>query len=235
MFLTLTGLAFGLVQGARHALEPDHLAAVSTLVADGRANRARWWLGAAWGVGHTLTLFVAGGALILLRAEMPAALGDTFELGVAVMLIALGGRALARAFREGRTGPATVHAHGGESHAHAHAAPHVHVHEWSFALRPLAIGLVHGLAGSGALTAFVMAKIASGADARGAAAALVFLALFGAGSVLGMSALTGVLGWPLARWTRRPVGAKVTLAAAGALSLVMGIAWGAPIVARFFG
>jgi hypothetical protein len=238
MILTLTGLAFGLLQGARHALEPDHLAAVSTLVADGRAKRARWWLGAAWGVGHTLTLFLAGGALILLRAQMPPHLADGFELAVAVMLIALGGRALARAFREGTSGPAVVHAHGGAEHTHAHAAPHVHVREWSFALRPLAVGLVHGLAGSGALTAFVMAKVAAGSGSEGVAdvaAALAFLVLFGVGSVFGMAALTGLLGWPVARWTKRPMGAKVTLGATGALSLVMGIAWAAPILAKVLG
>jgi hypothetical protein len=141
----------------------------------------------------------------------------------------LGARALVRAVREGRSGPSTVHRHGGAEHEHASAAPHVHVHRWTLARRPLLVGLVHGLAGSGALTALVVAKLAT------VGAAIAFMVLFGVGSTLGMAMLTGVLGWPVARLAQRRGGVVLLLAATGTLSLALGVAWGWPIAARLLG
>src|SRR6185312_12080048 len=102
----------------RHALEPDHLAAVSTLVTGERSGVKAAWLGACWGVGHTLTLLAAGAALVVLRAEMPAAASDAFELAVAVMLVGLGLRAMYQAARQGPDGPAYPHQHGRLVHVH---------------------------------------------------------------------------------------------------------------------
>src|SRR5215472_16635465 len=121
---------FGSLLGMRHALEPDHLAAVSTLVSRERSSVSAALLGACWGLGHTCTLLVAGAALVLLRAEMPARLADVFELGVALMLIALGLRAIYLASRQGSSGPAHVHRHGHVVHLHPGAAAHVHVGRW---------------------------------------------------------------------------------------------------------
>ncbi len=229
MLLTWSALFFGLIRGMGHALEPDHLAAVSTLVAENShrgASRAGLLLGAAWGAGHTLTLFVVGGALFLFRAAMPARIETAFELLVACMLIVLGVRALVRAVREGRNGAAAMHAHGHghgpatTSHTHAGADDHVHVRGFALARRPLVIGLVHGLAGSGALTAAVVAQLPT------PAAGLLYMALFGLGSSLGMAVLSGVAGVPLARIAESRRALPVLLGVSGLVSLGLGIAWG---------
>src|SRR5581483_2396611 len=151
-----TTAALGSLLGMRHALEPDHLAAVSTLVTSERSGLKAVWLGACWGMGHTLTLVIAGGFLVFLRAEMPATAADGFELMVALMLVALGLRSLYRAARLGADGPTYPHRHGGLVHMHPGVPAHVHIGRWTLARRPLLIGAVHGLAGSGALTALVL-------------------------------------------------------------------------------
>jgi ABC-type nickel/cobalt efflux system permease component RcnA len=229
MLVTLAGLLLGLLQGVRHAFEPDHLAAVSTLVADRRTARSPLLIGAAWGLGHTLMLLVVGVVVLALRARIPAMVEEVCELLVAAMLIALGARALVRAFKDGRQGPHTLHAHGAGTHAHSGAREHVHVRSWTIARRPLLIGLVHGLAGSGALTALVFAQLSSDA------ARVAFMLLFGVGSTIGMAVLTGLLGWPLARAMKHPRALPALLGATGLVSLVVGVAWGAPIASRLLG
>src|SRR5437764_12773845 len=125
-FEVLTGSALGTLFGMRHALEPDHLTAVSTLVTGERSSMRAAMLGASWGLGHTLSLVVVGAVLLVLRAEMPARVADIFELFVAIMLIVLGIRAMS-----------------------VTATPHAHMGRWTMARRPLLVGAVHGLAGSG--------------------------------------------------------------------------------------
>ena len=101
----LTSSGLGSLLGMRHALEPDHLAAVSTLVTGERSNYKAALLGACWGLGHTCSLLVAGVVLVVLRADMPARLADAFEFCVALMLIGLGLRAMYLAARQGPAGP----------------------------------------------------------------------------------------------------------------------------------
>jgi ABC-type nickel/cobalt efflux system permease component RcnA len=226
MTVTLTGALLGIVLGARHALEPDHLAAVAVLAADSPGVRRGAWLGAIWGIGHSLSLFAVGLLLTLTAAVMPDRLADVFELGVAVMLMVLGARAVARSLREGRVGPRVHHHHHGGAHAHEGPHAHLHVGRWTFAQRPLLIGLVHGLAGSGALTALVFAELPSHA------ARLLFMALFGFGSALGMAVVSGLAGFPLARLGRDPRTARAVFAAAGLMSAVFGAFWGWPLVQR---
>src|SRR5260221_11055952 len=111
----LTGSALGSLLGLRHALEPDHLTAVSTLMTTAPGERSgvrAAMLGACWGLGHTLTLVVVGAALVVLRAEMPTRAADGFEFCVALMLIGLGLRAIYLAARQVPAGPAHVHHHG---------------------------------------------------------------------------------------------------------------------------
>src|SRR5947209_11748039 len=144
-----TGWLLGLLLGMRHALEPDHLAALATLLADDRGARRGALLGAFWGLGHTLALFAVGALLAVLGAALPARVADAFELCVAAMLIALGARALRRALRDGGQGALHQHLHGHRAHAHAAPADHVHVGGLTLSLRPLLVGLVHGLAGRG--------------------------------------------------------------------------------------
>src|SRR5918992_492138 len=112
MFELLASSGLGSLLGMRHALEPDHLAAVSTLVSRERSGAKAALMGVWWGVGHTLALLLVGAALVLLRAEMPAAVSDLFELGVGVMLVALGIRAIRQAVLQGEAGPARLHRHG---------------------------------------------------------------------------------------------------------------------------
>jgi ABC-type nickel/cobalt efflux system permease component RcnA len=125
---TLLGLLWGLAQGVRHALEPDHLAALSTLVAERRSARSAASYALAWGVGHALVLLVVGGALQLVRARLPDRAGALFELAVAAMLVGLGARALGRAYVDAAAGAPVAHAHAHARRAHAHAGPADHVH-----------------------------------------------------------------------------------------------------------
>ena len=214
--------------GARHALDPDHLAAVSVLAGDAPGARRGAVLGAMWGIGHAIALLATALVLATLAAELPPALCDAFELVVAGMLVFLGGRAMRRAFRAADRGPATLHAHRGVAHVHPGAGAHLHVAKRAFALRPLIVGVVHGLAGSGALTALVLARMPS------TPLRLAYIALFGIGSVVGMTALSGLAGWPLARLARRPSAARLLFGTVGAATAVMGLAWGWPAIDRLF-
>lgn len=222
----LAGSSLGSLLGMRHALEPDHLAAVSTLVTSERSSFRAALLGACWGLGHTLALVVVGAVLVLLRAEMPPRITDVFEFFVALMLIGLGLRAIHQATREGTSGPARAHRHRGVEHVHRSGVPHVHIGAWTLARRPLLVGAVHGLAGSGALTALVLATLPT------TAAQLAYVGLFALGSTVGMAALSGLLGWPLARLgAHRRVVRAVTLMV-GCASTLLGLFWGYPLAAR---
>jgi hypothetical protein len=222
----VTSSGFGSLLGMRHALEPDHLAAVSTLVSRERNSVRAAWLGVWWGLGHTFSLLVVGVALVVLRAEMPPAVADVFECVVAVMLIALGTRAILQAVRLGPNGPMHVHRHGGLVHTHTGTSGHVHIGSWTLARRPLFVGAIHGLAGSGALTALVLTTLPT------TTARLSYMALFGLGSTVSMAALSGLLGWPLARLgTNQAVVRGVTFLV-GCLSTAFGVYWGYAALSR---
>ena len=222
----LTSSGLGSLLGMRHALEPDHLAAVSTLVTRERGSAKAALLGACWGLGHTLSLLVVGVALVLLRAEMPASVADLFEFFVAVMLVGLGARAIYMAARQGPAGPTRTHQHGHVVHQHAGVPAHVHIGHWTLARRPLLVGAVHGLAGSGALTALVLTTLPS------TAARLIYMALFGLGSTLGMAALSGLLGWPIARLGAHQAIARGVSMVVGCVSVGLGVAWGYPFISH---
>lgn len=177
----LSALALGLLLGMRHATDADHVVAMTTLVTRQRHTRAAMLLGALWGAGHGLTLLVVGGAIILLGVAVPPRLGLALELGVALMLIALGAlnlRATARRLR---------HAHGQGA---ADGAP-------ARGFRSFVIGVVHGLSGSAAIALLVLSSI------RDAGWAFVYLGFFGVGTVAGMMLLTTALSLPLAAASRR--------------------------------
>jgi high-affinity nickel-transport protein len=198
-------LVWGMAQGMRHALEPDHLAAVSTLVASRRSARSAASYALAWGLGHALVLLAFGGVLLLVRGRVPDRLAAGFELVVAAMLVGLGVRGLRLALSRARPPHADGHAH----------AKHV-----TIGRTPLLVGCVHGLAGSGALAALVIPGMPS------ALAGLLYMALYGGGAALGMAMLAGVAGVPMARLVRTRGGVPILLGATGALSLVFGLAWG---------
>jgi hypothetical protein len=113
-------------------------------------------------------------------------------------------------------------------HVHPGVAAHVHIGRWTLARRPLLIGAVHGLAGSGALTALVLTTLPS------TAAQITYMVVFGLGSTLGMAALSGLLGWPLGRLAGHPALARGISLTVGCCSTVLGLFWGYPLVNRFF-
>ncbi|HYF92855.1 MAG TPA: sulfite exporter TauE/SafE family protein [Symbiobacteriaceae bacterium] len=176
-------LATAVLLGMRHALDPDHLVAVSTLVSEERSLWPAARLGAIWGAGHLLPIAAVGLPVLLLRLELPHAMESVVDLGVGLLLVVLGIRTLMR-LRQERI-HAHVHDHGGRGHAHFHGhagdRTHGHIHEvtrrnWlSFG-----VGALHGLAGSGpaALLALAAAPSVGGG--------VIYLLAFGAGTALGM-------------------------------------------------
>lgn len=221
MWSLAVAAGLGLVLGARHAFEPDHLAAVSTLVAERPRPRQAAALGALWGLGHTAALAVVGIALVIAKAELAPAAERGFELVVAAMLIALGARSIVLALRQGRDGDAHAHAHGDHTHVHAGAVPHVHLGARALALRPLVIGVIHGLAGSGALAALAMAEMHS------TATSLAYIALFGLGATAGMAAVSAAAALSLGRLSPGAATWRRVQLGSGALAVVIGVAWGA--------
>jgi high-affinity nickel-transport protein len=220
MLDVLTSSGLGSLLGMRHALEPDHLAAVSTLVARERGVLRGAWLGLCWGAGHTLALLAVGLALVFFQTELPPSMARFFESGVAIMLVVLGLRAVRQAVIDGTSGPDWFHRHGLFVHHHPGGPAHVHIGRWTLARRPLLIGAVHGLAGSGALTALVLATLPS------TTARLSYMLLFGLGSMTGMAALSGLLGWPLARLGAQHSVARAVTLLVGCASTALGVFWG---------
>jgi ABC-type nickel/cobalt efflux system permease component RcnA len=197
-------MGLGFLLGMQHALEVDHVAAVSSIAArrDNVADIVKH--GLTWGLGHTLTLFVFAGAALALGQAIPDNLARPIETAVGVMLVGLGGHVLWRLWRdrvhfhkhrhEDGTVHMHAHSHAGETVAHARA-PHSHAH--GFRWRTLLVGLMHGMAGSAALLVLTVAQAPSVAIGLG------YVALFGIGSMIGMGALSMVIAVPLAlsaRW-----------------------------------
>ncbi|PYQ11364.1 MAG: hypothetical protein DMH00_08305 [Acidobacteria bacterium] len=220
-------LLLGFLLGLRHAFEPDHLAAVAALLGKGsppgRFKAAR--VGAWWGAGHAAALLLAGSGIILLGWRVPAGLDALLELGVAALLVVLGGRLLLRLLRRDRA-HLHLHEHDGLVHAHLHFhsssehGPSAHRHHLIEALigpgrRPFLVGMVHGLSGTGAATLLVLAASPS------AGSALTALALFAAGALTGMAALSWLLGLPLSAAERRSAGIHLGLQVASGLACLL--------------
>lgn len=178
-------LATALVLGVRHALDPDHLVAVSTLVAEERRLWPAARLGLIWGMGHLLPIALVGMPALLFRLELPDTLETVVDLGVGVLLVALGLHSLWRLVRARLR--FAEHEHDGHVHAHLHGSD-PHRHPLSDQVRrnliTFGVGTVHGLAGSGA------AAVLSLAAAPTVAAGVGYLLLFGVGTCLGMFATT---------------------------------------------
>jgi ABC-type nickel/cobalt efflux system permease component RcnA len=200
MTATVSLLFLGLLLGIRHATEADHLAAVASLATRSRGLRSTVAQGVAWGLGHTLTLLVVGGICLLLRLTIPDRIAAALEGAVGVMLLFLGADVLWR-WRRRRIhihvhrhddGTVHLHAHGHAAHE-AHHEAHAHEHPRGLTARALLVGLVHGLAGSAALLLVTLSTLSS------AWLGLAYIAVFGAGSILGMAALSAVIALPLHR------------------------------------
>jgi ABC-type nickel/cobalt efflux system permease component RcnA len=222
----LTVLAVGLVFGLKHATEVDHVVAVSTIVSQQRNVWRSTLVGAMWGAGHTASLLIAGAIVLSLRIAIPERVSNWLEFAVALMIIGLGVVALWRSLLNRRDVHVHEHSHDGISHVHVHfhesrtrhekARPHDHAVS-AVGIKPVLIGAVHGLAGSGALTLLVLTQIQS------AWVGFFYLAVFGAGSVLGMILMSGLIGLPFALTARNAgkVHRHLQTAAAG-LSIAFG-------------
>jgi hypothetical protein len=197
-------LGLGFLLGMQHALEADHIAAVSSIAARRTDIGDIVKHGLTWGLGHTLTLFTFASAAILLGQAIPEHFARPLETAVGIMLVGLGVHVLWRLwcdrvhFHAHGHGDGTVHihahSHAGETVAHARAA---HAHAHGFRWRTLLVGLMHGMAGSAALLMLAVSQAPSPMVGLG------YVALFGIGSMVGMGALSAVIAVPLAvsaRW-----------------------------------
>ena len=207
-------LAVAVLLGLRHATDPDHLAAVSTLVAGGRDRAARraGELGLAWGLGHALTLFLFGLPILLLDSYLPERVQQGAETAIALVIVYLAMRLLVR-WRRGEF-HAHAHRHGGEEHFHAHRT-HEHRHARS-GLGAFGIGLVHGMGGSAGVGILLVASIES------TSLAIVSLALLAIFTAVSMTVLSGGFGRTL---VTRPVTASFATVAPvlGTMSLAFGV------------
>ena len=218
-------LGLGFLLGMQHALEADHIAAVSSIAARRSHVADIVKHGLTWGLGHTLTLFVFAGAAILLGRAIPESVDGPIETAVGVMLIGLGAHVLWQ-LRRDRV-HFHKHVHGGGTvhfHAHSHAgetAPHAraaHTRAHGFRWRTLLVGLMHGMAGSATLLVLAVSQASSPAVGLG------YVALFGIGSMIGMGALSILIAVPLAvsahwlTWANRGLQGAVGLA-----TIVIGI------------
>ena len=194
----LSVLFLGFLIGLQHAMEADHLAAIASLATRSRSILDTARQGAAWGLGHTLTLLLFGGAVLIADRLVPESLASALEFAVGVMLILLGADVLRRVIRERIH--FHVHRHGKTQHFHAHshqgdlaheADPHQHGHQRKMPLRALAVGMMHGMAGSAALILLVLKTVTSPWQG------LMYIAVFGFGSIVGMAIVGAVISVPL--------------------------------------
>ncbi len=223
----LSFLVLGFLIGMAHALEADHLAAIGSMAARGSGGvRHMVVRGMSWGLGHTITLFAICALVLLFGFALTDERAAALEFAVGIMLVLLGLDVLRR-IRTKRV-HFHLHDHGdGRPHLHAHSHagsdvrhaedPHDHAHPQGLSLRALAVGLIHGAAGSAALLALAVA--ATGEPA----VALLYVAVFGVGSIVGMGFLSFVAAWPLAGIERHAAIAHRLLAGgAGAVAIFIG-------------
>ena len=189
---TFSVLLIGFVLGLQHAIEADHLAAVSTIVSEKKNLWTASLVGGMWGIGHTISLFVVGALVILLKLQISDSVEAKLEAIVGAMLVLLGLNALRKLFSRDK-----IHVH---THEHG-AREHIHIHSHSpsiatdshhrFSPRSIIIGMVHGLAGSAALMLLIVPTIAS------PVVALTYILIFGIGSIGGMMAMSFLMGLPI--------------------------------------
>jgi len=246
----LSLLSLGFLLGLKHALDADHVAAILTIATENRTFWRSSLIGFCWGVGHTVILLVVGTAVLLFKLTIPSAWAKLFEVAVGLMLVGLGLSVAFALWRErvhlhahwhehppasGVIAPASPEPakagslpeerapsrHHGEQHrhlhSHSHGAHHDHLHKFRLEYKSLAVGMVHGLAGSAALLLLVLAAVPS------LGVGLVYILVFGAGSILGMVFLATAMSIPFAMSAERTARVHQTLRAAAALfSIVLG-------------
>ena len=209
----LTFLTVGFLLGLRHALDADHLAAVSTVLAERPSMRASGLVGLWWGVGHTLTLMMVGTVVLVSGIHIPEPFALLAESGVGLLLVMLGGTLALKLFRE--RWHLHSHVHDGEPHVHLHShrrrEDHAHPHWARQSLRPLLIGMAHGVAGSAALMLVIVS------NTSGIGQGLLYIAVFGLGSIGGMLMIGLTLSVPVIY--SQAIGQRAFFAVQGAASL----------------
>lgn len=193
---TITILFFGFLLGLKHATEADHLAAVSTIVTEKKSILSSAIVGGFWGLGHTVSLAIAGLMVLFLNLQISERTESILEFCVGVMLVYLGLNVVQKIIRGG-TLHFHTHEHGGNLHAHPHAHEKAHTHEeekthhgFSLSPRPLIVGMIHGLAGSAALMLLVIPTINS------RLVGMLYIVIFGIGSIGGMMLMSFLVGLP---------------------------------------
>ena len=188
---TFSVLLIGFVLGLQHAVEADHLAAVSTIVSEKKNLWTASLVGGMWGVGHTISLFAVGALVIFLKLQISESLEVKLEALVGGMLVLLGINALRKLFTAEKIHVHT-HEHGAREHVHIHShkLEQAEVSHHRFSPRSVLIGMVHGLAGSAALMLLIVPTIAS------PTLALLYILIFGIGSIGGMMAMSFLVGLP---------------------------------------
>lgn len=214
----ITFLGLGFLLGARHALDADHLAAVSTILSDRPNLRTSGLIGFCWGFGHTAVLLAVGLAMIALKITIPERVAQGLEFGVGMMLVLLGGSLAMTLLRE--QWHIHAHQHDGHRHLHLHShnrqTGHEHGHWLQLSMKPLLVGMVHGLAGSAALMLMVLSMV------RTVWEGVAYILVFGLGSIFGMVLVGVAISLPLvfsASFGRQTQAAVQGLASLGSIGL----------------
>ena len=221
-------LGLGLVMGLRHATEADHIAAIGTMVSERGGVRRALRTGVLWGMGHTISILAAGIFVLGMRMAISERTSRLLEGGVALMIITLGGAALSRALRGRTDAHRHTHTHGGLRHTHLHfhgpEEPHLPSdpgHAVPVGIKPVLVGVMHGLAGSAALTLLVLTQTPS------VILGLGYLGTFGIGSIGGMALMSTLISLPFQATAGRPALNRSVRIIAGGLGLAFGLFYGA--------
>lgn len=220
---TFAILGLGFLLGLKHATEADHLAAVGTIVAERKSLLSSALVGGLWGLGHTISLLLAGIFVLLLNFEISENTERILEFCVGIMLLLLGLNVLRKLIKGGK-----VHFHTHKHGEHSHTHPHIHEldkvdtpnshHGFKFSLRSITIGMIHGLAGSAGMMLLYLPTIESNT------VKLIYIIIFGIGSIGGMMIMSFLVGLPFhftaAKFSRFN---NILQGAAGLVSIVIGI------------
>ncbi|WP_139492026.1 LysE family transporter [Brevibacillus dissolubilis] len=215
----LAVLSVGFVLGIKHAIEPDHMIAVSTIAGHSKNLWRSSLTGVFWGIGHTATLFIVGLLLIMMKGEIPEKWAMSLEFTVGIMLVYLG---VTNLFAFGRKKMQWLaHEHDGHEHHHIQPDPSdhqdIHTKTKSSYLKSVLIGFVHGLAGSAAMVLWTMSTVASVWEGG------LYILIFGAGTILGMLLFTTLLGIPFVLTANRLQFNRRLTQATGLVSVVFGV------------